>query len=155
MSTLQATDRRRAKLIQLVHVGKSKLGLDRDAYEALLFGATGKRSSTDMTLSELRAVLAGMRTAGFAGADGKRLPARPGEAPLCSEEQLYYIKGLWELAARNKTEQALKSFVKRIAHVDDLRFLDGRAAARVILALRDIARKAGFDPDGPAGRIAK
>lgn len=155
MTKAKTADPRRAKLIQLIHVGKAKLGLDRDDYEALLFGATGKRSSADMTLSELRSVLAGMRAAGFAGAEGKRLPARPGEAPLCSDEQIYYIKGLWELASRTKTEAALNKFVKRIAHVDDIRFLDGRAAQRVTLALRDIARKAGFDPDGPAGRIEK
>jgi phage gp16-like protein len=148
----KTTDPHRKKLIQLIHVGKGKLGLDREAYEAILEGVAGKTSSADMDERELRAVLAAMRRAGFNG--GKKLQVRPGEAPLCSKEKLYYIKGLWELAARNKTEKALAAFVRRIAHVDDIRFLDDRAATKVILALREIARKAGFDPDGPLGRAA-
>jgi hypothetical protein len=145
LSTHTKTVPARARLIRLVHVGKSKLGLDRSAYEAMLEGATGKRSSSDMTEAELRLVLKGMRAAGFSG---KRMPARPGEAPLCSPEKLYYIKGLWELVSRTKTEDSLNRFVKRIAHVDNVRFLDDHAATRVILALRDMARKAGYEPDG-------
>lgn len=145
LRALQAINRR----IKVIHVGKRQLGLTDDEYRALLAGATGKSSCEVMTLSELGSVLRAMRAAGFTN---KRMPPRPGEAPLCSPQKLYYIKGLWELAARNKTEAALNRFVKRIVHVDNIRFLDDRAATRVILALRDIAGKAGYDPDGPRGR---
>jgi len=59
-----------------------------------------------------------------------------------------YIKGLWELSARVKTEAALNRFIKRITGVPYLRWLDVKTAQKVILAVRDIAVQAGYDPDG-------
>jgi hypothetical protein len=55
---------------------------------------------------------------------------------------------MWELAARNKSEAALNAFIKRIARVSHIRFLDIHTAQNVILALRDMMEKAGYDPDG-------
>lgn len=144
-------DQRRARLIKLVHIGKAKLGLDRDAYESLLVGAAGKASSIEMTEKELRSVLLAMAAAGFtpsASRHGSPL-VHPEEMPLCSKDQVAYIGGLWALASRSKTRASLVAFVQRLVGIDDLRFLDGRAASRVILALRDMATKAGYNPDGP------
>jgi hypothetical protein len=142
---------RRLKLIRLIHVGRGKLALTGDAYRALLRGATGKDSCAGMTVPELCRVLAAVKAAGFRAE--KRMPLKAGETGKASPEQLAYLKGLWELAARVKTEKALAAFIRRIAHVDGIRFLDGRGAGKVILAVRDIAAKAGYDPDGvPGGR---
>jgi hypothetical protein len=41
--------------------------------------------------------------------------------------------------------------VKRIGKVDDIAFLPRHAAQAVILALRDICWKAGFNPDAKEG----
>jgi hypothetical protein len=71
-------------------------------------------------------------------------PLEKGGATLA---QLEYIKGMWQVCARNKSERAMLVFVRRIAHVDALRFLDVDAARQVILALRDMMVKAGYDPD--------
>jgi len=60
--------------------------------------------------------------------------------------QLEYIKGMWAVCARNKSDAALTAFVKRISGIDALRFLDVDLAQKVILALRKMMTKAGFDP---------
>jgi hypothetical protein len=63
------------------------------------------------------------------------------------ERQEYYIRGLWALAGRAKDEKSLRRMVKRIGKTGDIRFLSRQAARAVIPALRDICRKAGFNPD--------
>ena len=70
------------------------------------------------------------------------------EVGRATAEQIQYIKGLWELSARVKTEAALNRFIKRITGVPYLRWLDVKTAQKVILAVRDIAVQAGYDPDG-------
>jgi hypothetical protein len=136
-------DEKRKKLIQLIHVGKAKLGLDGEAYHAFLSGVCGKESAADMGVKELEKALREMRRLGF---EAKPRRVKPIEKGLATLAQLEYIKGMWQVCARNKSERALLAFVKRIAHVDCLHFLDERAAQDIILALRDMMAKAGFDP---------
>jgi hypothetical protein len=137
---------RRLKLIQLIHIGRNKLGLADDTYRALLRGVSGKESCAAMTVPELDRVLKALGAAGFRVE--KKMPLKKEEKGKASAEQLSYIKGMWELAARVKTEKALNAFIRRIARVDSIRFLDVRAAQKVILALRAMTEKAGYDPDG-------
>jgi phage gp16-like protein len=138
------TKNSKKKLIQLVHVGKSKLGWDDAAYRAFLYGVCGKESAADMSERQLKEALQSMRKLGF-----EQIPSRvkPSEKGRASMAQLEYIKGMWAKCARNKSEKALLQFVKRIAHVSALRFLDEKAAQDIILALRDMMVKAGYDPD--------
>jgi hypothetical protein len=71
----------------------------------------------------------------------------PEERGRASLAQLEYIKGMWQTCARNKSDEALLAFVNRIAQVKALRFLTVHTAQQVILDLRDMMVKAGFDPD--------
>jgi hypothetical protein len=64
-----------------------------------------------------------------------------------TKRQEYYIRGLWALASRAKDEKSLRAIIKRIGKVDDISFLPKESAQAVILALRDICWKAGFNPD--------
>ncbi|MDR0601365.1 MAG: regulatory protein GemA [Treponema sp.] len=145
------TANRRLKLIQLIHIGRNKLALTDDVYRALLQGVCGKESCAAMTIPELDRTLKAVKAAGFQVE--KRLPLKREEIGRARAEQLSYIKGMWELTARNKTERALNAFIKGIAHVDDIRFLDVKAAQKLITALRVMTAKAGYDPDGnPEGR---
>ncbi|MDR1575314.1 MAG: regulatory protein GemA, partial [Treponema sp.] len=128
----ETTENRRKKLIQLIHVGKSKMGLSNDAYRAFLDGICGKESCADMTLRQLTAVLRAMRGNGFEQAPRRVHPEEKGMANLA---QLEYIKGMWKKCARNKSDAALRTFVNRIAHVKTLRFLTVYSAREVILAL--------------------
>jgi hypothetical protein len=137
-----ASENRRKKLIQLIHVGKAKMGMDESAYRAFLAGVCGRDSSAKMTLRQLEQALKAMRKNGF----GQPTRVKPEEKGRATLEQLEYIKGMWAVCARNKSDEALTAFVKRIARVDALRFLNVDLAQKVILALRDMMAKAGFDP---------
>ena len=97
-----------------------------------------------MNLSELEAVLKAIKGLGF---EVKTMPVKPEDVGRASFEQINYIKGLWELSARVKTEAALNAFVKKITGVPFLGWLDKRDAQKVILAVREIAANAGYNPD--------
>lgn len=146
---------KKTHLIQLIHIGCSKVGLSDESARAFKEDHTGKASCSDMTIAELETVLGALKNAGFVVANRngkKRMPVTERDRGYASEEQLEYIKGLWELAARVKTDAALESFVRRLIHVDALRFMDERDATKVILALRSMAAQAGYDPDSARGR---
>ena len=136
---------KKGQLIRLIHVAKQKVGLTEEEYRALLEGISGKTSSTELTITELEAVLKAFKRLGF---QVKKMAATPDEVGRATADQIDYIKGLWELSARVKTEAALNAFIKRITGVPYLRWLDKQAAQKVILAVRDIAAQAGYDPDG-------
>jgi hypothetical protein len=138
------SENRRKKLIQLIHVGKGKLGMNEEAYRAFLNGVCGRDSAAKMTICQLEQALKAMRKNGFDQTPNRVQPEEKGRATI---DQLEYIKGMWTVCARNKNDAALTAFVKRISGVDALRFLDVDLAQKVILALRDMMFKAGFDPD--------
>ena len=53
------------KLIQLIHIAKSKLNMDELSYRVLLDNLTGKTSTTKMTVGELLKVYEAMKDKGF------------------------------------------------------------------------------------------
>jgi len=57
------------------------------------------------------------------------------------------IEEFWGLASRSKTERLLRVMIKQICGVDHPNFLTKASATKVISALREIAEKAGFNPD--------
>ena len=144
---------KRSKFIQLIHVGRNKLALGDDAYRAILQGVSGKNSCTDMTILELEEAMKALRRMGFRVR--KHLPLSPENIGEASREQLEYIKGMWELAAICKTEKALNAFIRRVVKVDNIRFLNVQGAQKVILALRDMMKKAGYDPGGVPRGVKK
>lgn len=145
--TEKKTDKR-ARLIRLVHVAKGKLKIDDGDYRAILEGISEKSSSTEMTVWELEQTLKALKSLGFRV---KKMPVKNNDRGRANEAQLSYIKGMWELVSREKTDRALNRFVLRIAGVDHLRFLDVAGAQKVTLALRSMMIKAGYDPDGIPG----
>jgi hypothetical protein len=150
----------RPKLIQLIHVAKTKLRQSDDVYQAVLVGVTGKASCGDMNVLELGRVLDRMKALGFTQTHsrtrGKRNPVRPSEATgqpdRLTDRQLYYIKGLFDLACRVTNEQALRALLRRQTGVELLEWVPRAKAPAVILMLKDITLKAGFDPDQAPGR---
>jgi hypothetical protein len=137
--------------LAIIHVAKKQLGLDEAAYRAILSGA-GVDSAKDIaTDAQFNAVMSAFAALGFAsrGAELKRQRSAAGTNPaFISPRQEHYLRGLWALASRAKDEKSLRRMVKRIGKAGDIRFLSRRAASAVILALRDICWKAGFNPDG-------
>lgn len=135
----------RAKIIQLIHIAKAQVGLSDEDYRAVLESTAKKSSCSEMTLSELDDTLKAMKKLGFRV---KKLETKEIEIGWdTSREQLDYIKGMWELVAREKTDRALYSFIKRITRVSHPRFMDATDAQKVILALRKMMADAGYNPD--------
>ncbi|MDR1418792.1 MAG: regulatory protein GemA [Treponema sp.] len=136
--------------LSIIHVAKKQLGLDEEAYRAILSGA-GVDSARDIsTDAQFNTVMSAFARLGFTsrgtGVKYRRTAAGTNPAHL-SLRQEYYIRGLWNLASRVKDEKSLRHMVKRIGKSDDIRFLSRQAASAVILALRDICWKAGYNPD--------
>jgi hypothetical protein len=138
--------------LAIIHVAKKQLGLDEEAYRAILSGAgagSAKEITTDIQFNSIMQAFTrlGFRCRGRNGVKYKS--TSPGtHFDFISKRQEYYIRGLWDLASRAKDEKSLRRMIKRIGKVDDITFLPRRNAQAVILALRDICWKAGFNPDG-------
>ena len=140
--------RRRQKLAS-IHIAKKMLGISDADYRALLLKSTGVRSAADLKNdTQYFALMRAFRARGYKPFYQSRWERRVREQDFhCSGAQRRYIKGLWRLASRSKTERSLRAMIRRIGGVDDLRFLSRAKAIAVILALRKMAEKAGFNPD--------
>lgn len=124
--------------IKLIHTARRQLGLDDDAYRAILQGAANITSSKDLTsVSQFDDIMKAFKNLGFKY-QKKNEVILPNRA---SNLQIAYIKKLWDMGSRSKTESGLRHFIQRIAHVDDMRFLTKQQASAVILALQDINKK--------------
>ena len=135
----------RSKLIRLIHIAKSRLGLSDGDYRAILESTAKKSSCSEMTVLELDGALRTMKMLGFRV---KKLETKKSELGWnTSKEQMDYIKGMWELVARNKSDRALYRFINRITGAEHPRFMTEKNAQDVILALRAMMVKAGFNPD--------
>ena len=98
-----------------------------------------------MTLFELNEVLKAMKKLGF---KVKKLETREEEIGWdASKAQMDYIKGMWELVARDKSDRALYKFIKRITEADHPRFMTAKDFQKVIIALRKMMADAGLNPD--------
>jgi hypothetical protein len=148
----------RKEKLSLIHIAKKETGITDEAYRILLEGAAGIGSAAEIAYEDqFNAVMKAFETLGFKSwkKQGKTT-SRP-EWPDtwgCTEDQRAKIDVMWKTCARNPSDRALRAFVKRIAHVDSPVFLRPHLARKVILALADMMRKAGFDPD-TGGRIIK
>lgn len=127
-----------------IHTAKNVLKLSDESYRAILAAANVASSTEISTWEQFNTVMAGLKKLGFVS---KKVESTPRDKNMITKKQEYYIKGLWELASKNKTESSLQALIKRIAGVDDIRFLSKANASKVILALREIAKAAGFNPD--------
>jgi DUF1009 family protein len=135
---------RKSKL-SLIHLAKNSVGLPDDAYRALLDGAAGVDSAAKIEYEyQFNAVMKAFENLGFKSVmrSGGRKP-RPQWTDEWggTEDQRAKIEVLWQSCARNKTEKALRAFIKRIARVDHPRFLNVELARKVIIALEAMARK--------------
>jgi len=83
--------------IKIIHVAKKQLGLDDEAYRAVLSGA-GVSSSKDIkTDAQFNTVMSAFQQMGFKSASwaGRRMNTVTGAPGMISKRQEYYIKGLW------------------------------------------------------------
>ena len=147
------------KWIQILHVAKRECALNDEAYRTLLYGAAGVQSARDIkTWQQYNYVLKAFANLVFKVKAGKSAqtglkktaPQTGRSGDWISARQEYYIRGLWDLASRAKDEASLQAMLQRIAGVKYIQWISKDNATKVILALRDIAKKAGYNPDAPA-----
>jgi hypothetical protein len=140
---------RKAKL-SLIHLAKKAVGITDEDYRSLLAGAADVGSAAELEYEhQFDAVMRAFKNLGFKNTvrepGEENRPRRP-DAWGGTDAQRAKIEAMWRTCARNKTDKALRAFIRRIAHVDHPRFLRPDLSRKVILALGAMMRKAGFDP---------
>lgn len=137
---------KKANLIKLIHVGKTKLGLDDDVYRDIIQSTTGKTSSKDLNLAQLEAVLDRFKQLGFAIESKNKSDVKN----LANDAQSKLIRHLWlQLHAaghvRNGSELALAKFVENKVGVSALQFLSSHHADMIINHLRQWCKRCGIE----------
>jgi len=137
---------KKTKLIQLIHIGKSKLGLDDELYREVLESTTGKNSSKAMTAAQLEAVLDRMKQLGF-DVESK---SKAGVKNLADDAQSKLIRHLWLRLhgagqVHNSSEKALAKFVENKVGVSALQFLSTDNADMIIKHLRQWCKRCNIE----------
>ncbi|WP_319774452.1 regulatory protein GemA [Breoghania sp.] len=121
--------------LKAIHAKKRQLGLDDDAYRAVLVRVTGLSSSKDMNEAQRRDVVAEMNRLGAPKVSRPRNDRASGTyAPK--------LQALWIAAhnlgvVRDRSDRAMISFVRRMTGIDHTRFLHDQAdAMKAIEALK-------------------
>ena len=114
------------KLIQLIQVNKNKVFADDEQRREFMFSRFGVDSTKRLTIDELKLLLDFCK--------GKISDIAPARA---TERQLYKISKLWTEKARDKSDSALLSFIKRIIskELQTAKELTKAEAINVIVAL--------------------
>ena len=136
---------KKANLIKLIHVAKTKLGLDDDVYRDILASTTGKTSSKLLTPAQLEAVLDRLKQLGFEVESNKT-----GVKNLASDAQSKLIRHLWLQLyhagqVKNGSEKALAKFIENRVKVSALQFLSSESADMVINHLRQWCKRCGIE----------
>lgn len=126
----------RSRLIGAVHAAKKAAGLDDDTYRAKLQLITGKTSAKDCSDGELRDVLDSM--------NGKRRhgPAKA-DSPTARKARALWISLHALGGIADPSEQALRAWVQRQYHVDDLAFIRASESFAVIEGLKQWCARLG------------
>lgn len=138
--TTSKTGLTKPKLIQRIHIAKSQLHLDEDTYRAMLTAQTGKNSTKNMTLTELRTVFEHLKTVGFKTTPAKGTNLKR-ETNMANDDQSKLIRHLWlslhDLGeVKNPSEQALAKYVERQTGISALQWLTIDQASMVIESLK-------------------
>ena len=136
--------------IALIHVAAHQLGMSDADYRALLMGAAGVRSASDLDAAGFKAVLRRFEALGFAKGQARRagVPATaPAPVPpqygerwgMATPAQVDTIRGMWRTWYEGSDEasaRALRHWLETHYHVTDLRFCDVPTAQKAIEGLK-------------------
>ncbi|WP_158595803.1 regulatory protein GemA [Oleomonas cavernae] len=133
----------RKRLIAAVHAEAKRQGLDDELRREVIFQATGKRSSAELTNNELGKALDAIK-----GRSGARARAPKGRA-LADSAHARKIRALWLSlwalgAVDDASEGAIASFAERQCGVQALQWVSAHDASRIIEALRAWCEREGF-----------
>lgn len=131
----------------VINIAKAQLGLDEDAYRAMLVRVTGAASLRQMSDRQKQAVIEELKRKGF------RIRSGGKALPLATKPYIRMIHALWKSCHRagaieNGSREALRAFCKRfVAHGDDKIAVDPdmlthTQATPIIKALKDMEARA-------------
>lgn len=128
-----------------IHVGLKKLGIVEDDARDLYERQTGKRSLKEMSPREQEAIIGELRRLGFRSQGGSKGNRKQLEGRFAKKLQALWIAAFNLGLVRDRTDEALVSFVRRQTNIDHVRFLrHPEDAARAIEALKGwMAREGG------------
>ncbi|WP_286807718.1 MULTISPECIES: gp16 family protein [unclassified Marinimicrobium] len=138
-------ERRRKRLIKLIHVARRELGMADESYRMMLANIPalgGKTSSADLSINGLEIVLEQLKAKGFKIKPKRPAPSRSGHSrPLADDSQSRMIRHLWlklhDLGAvRDPSERAMGTFICRMVKIEALQWLSTDEASRVIEHLK-------------------
>lgn len=134
--------------VRTIHTAKTKLKLSDESYRALLQGAAQINSSKEIkSWAQFDSIMSAFQKLGFTLCKQKVDPQSARHPDWLSAKQEKYIRGLWNLVSRGKSEQSLNSFVEKITGRGHVTWLLKSDAAKVINALRKMAVAQGINPD--------
>lgn len=128
----------RKSMIAMVHIAKARMGMDDETYRAWLEKKTGKRSSSALSDAQLARLVSSLRAEGLldeAPATAKVIAGKGANRP--TDAQWKTARGLAKKIGLDGglDGEAFASFVKRIAKVDNPRFLTKASMANVLIGL--------------------
>lgn len=132
----------RNRLIGAVHAARKAADLDDETYRAMLERITGKTSAKDLSDGELRRVLDHMN----GQKPGQRRFAPPRSTnPVAKKARALWISLHALGAIEDASESALRAWVKRQYHVDDLAFIPASRGFAVVEGLKQWCARLGVD----------
>ena len=132
------------KQLALIHVAKSKLGMDDQEYRHTLLHFAGVESAKDLDREGFEAVMGYFEWQGFAPATPPAMKNAPGHRDgMATPAQLDFIRDLWR-RYKGEWDEGLGGWLEKSFGISDIRFLNAEGAQKAITALRSMtARKAG------------
>jgi phage gp16-like protein len=140
------TDNRRASELAKIHIAKKRLGLDDETYRAVIARVcNGKTSAGDLDQTERGKLPNEFQRFGFL--EGASYTTNLDDFDD-REPQARLIRALWAdltaiRALHDCSEKALRSFIKRVAKSDSIRWLTAQQANAVIEGLKAMKARAG------------
>lgn len=136
-----APDPERRALIAKIHVAKKEMNLLDDDYRAMLIEVTGRSSSANCTIAELRAMVEAMKRKGF---QPKRAANGVADHPFALKARAMWISLHHLGAIDNPSEQALESFACRQLGCVKMQWANQAQGYKLIEALKAIAERNGW-----------
>lgn len=140
-ATFDAASQERRVMIAKIHVAKKEMNLLEDDYRAMLVEVTGRASSADCTVAELRRMIEAMKRKGFAPRKASKGAA---DHPFANKARALWIS-LYHLGAiDNPSEQALEAFARRQLGCMKMQWANQAQAYKLVEALKAIAERNGW-----------
>jgi phage gp16-like protein len=139
----------RNRIIAKIHVAKKQLSLCDDEYRAIIAGASDglADSCKDCTEYQLDTILRLLEVRGFKPVvKASKIKLSPTTKDKIDKDQVDKIRALWiDLAnqgvVRNRSDDAISKFAKRLTKVDRLEWLTVAQCQTVIAALNAMSKK--------------